>query len=93
MVAEKPSIALSITEALCGKNFLKKTGPAKGIPIYSFKGIFKGHQASFKVTSVAGHVYNRDFPIEYQNRQRDAGILFEAPTVRICDKRAKPVAK
>ena len=62
MVAEKPSIALSITEALCGRNFAKRSGPAKGIPIYTFKGHFKGHTANFKVTSVAGHVYNRDFP-------------------------------
>jgi DNA topoisomerase-3 len=68
MVAEKPSIALSITEALCGKNFQKKSGPAKGIPIYTFKGIFKKYQANFKVTSVAGHLYQRDFPQHYQNR-------------------------
>jgi DNA topoisomerase-3 len=93
MVAEKPSIALSITEALCGKNFEKRTGPAKGIPIYTFKGYFKGHQANFKVTSVAGHVYNRDFPINYQDRRKDPVVLFDAPTIRLCDKRAKPVAK
>lgn len=43
MVAEKPSIAESITKALCGKNFSKRSGPAKGIPIYTFKGHFKGH--------------------------------------------------
>ena len=93
MVAEKPSIALSITEALCGKNFSKRSGPAKGIPIYTFKGHFKGHAANFKVTSVAGHVYNRDFPMEYQNRNKDPIILFDAPTIRCCDKRSRPVAK
>ena len=93
MVAEKPSIAQSITEALCGKNFEKKTGPAKGIPIYTFRGHFKGHAANFKVTSVAGHVYNRDFPQEYQNRTKDPVILFDAPTIRNCDGRARPVAK
>ena len=93
MVAEKPSIALSITEALCGKNFSKRSGPAKGIPIYTFKGHFKGHAANFKVTSVAGHVYNRDFPITYQDRRRDPVQLFDAPTIRACDKRARPVAK
>ena len=65
MIAEKPSIALSITEALCGNNFSKRTGPAKGIPIYTFKGHFKGRTANFKVSSVAGHVYNRDFPANY----------------------------
>jgi len=62
MVAEKPSIAKSITEALCGNKFEQRTGPAKGIPIFTFKGHFRGHAANFKVTSVAGHVYNRDFP-------------------------------
>ena len=93
MVAEKPSIALSITEALCGKNFSKRAGPAKGIPIYTFKGHFKGHAANFKVTSVAGHVYNRDFPKEYQDRRKDPVILFDAPTIRACDGRSRPVAK
>ena len=93
MVAEKPSIALSITEALCGKNFAKRSGPAKNIPIYTFKGHFKGHSANFKVTSVAGHVYNRDFPKEYQNRSKDPAILFDAPTVKNCDPRSRPVAK
>ena len=93
MVAEKPSIALSITEALCGKNFSKRSGPAKGIPIYTFKGHFKGHSANFKVTSVAGHVYNRDFPMEFQNRRKDPVSLFEAPTIRNCDRRSRPVAK
>lgn len=93
MVAEKPSIALSITEALCGKNFEKRAGPAKGIPIYTFKGHFKGHTANFKVTSVAGHVYNRDFPKIYQDRRKDPVVLFDAPTIRCCDGRSRPVAK
>jgi hypothetical protein len=44
MVAEKPSIALSITEAL-SSNFVKKTGLSKGIPIYTFGGRFQGIQA------------------------------------------------
>lgn len=93
MVAEKPSIALSITEALCGKNYSQRSGPAKGIPIYTFKGHFKGYPAMFKVTSVAGHVYNRDFPLNYQNRGKDAITLFDAPTIRQCDKRSRPIVK
>ena len=64
MVAEKPSIALSIAEAM-SNNFVLKKGIAKQIPIYTFKGTFQGHPASFRVTSVAGHVYNRDFPLDY----------------------------
>ena len=39
MVAEKPSIALSISEAL-SNNYQKIAGIAKSIPIYTFKGKF-----------------------------------------------------
>jgi hypothetical protein len=39
MVAEKPSIALSIAESL-SNNFEKKMGLSKGIPIYTFSGKF-----------------------------------------------------
>ena len=47
MVAEKPSIALSIAESL-SQNFDKKTGLSKGIPIYTFQGKFQGLPAYFK---------------------------------------------
>jgi hypothetical protein len=45
-----------------------------------------GYNANFRVTSVAGHVYSRDFPMEYQDRRSDPAQLFEAPTVRRLDK-------
>jgi hypothetical protein len=47
MVAEKPSIALSITEAL-SNNFQKKPSAGKSIPVYTFKGNFKGYNATFR---------------------------------------------
>lgn len=65
MVAEKPSIALSIAQALSGGKFDKRTGPAKQCPIYTYSGFFKGHKATFKVTSVAGHIFSRDFPTKF----------------------------
>jgi hypothetical protein len=45
MVAEKPSIALSITEALSGGKFTKGIGLARSLPVYEFNAMFKGHQA------------------------------------------------
>lgn len=39
-----------------------------------------------RVTSVAGHVYNRDFPMEFQDRRSDSLKLFDAPTVRKLDR-------
>jgi DNA topoisomerase-3 len=92
MVAEKPSIALSITEAL-SNNWVRRAGIAKSIPIYTFNGKFKGQSANFKVTSVAGHVYNRDFPLKYNDRRSDAAKLFDAPTERRLDKHSRLVAK
>lgn len=92
MVAEKPSIALSITEAL-SNNWVKRAGIAKSIPLYTFNGKFKGHPASFKVTSVAGHIFNRDFPEQYNNRRTDPTNLFEAPTERKLDRHSRLVAK
>jgi hypothetical protein len=44
MVAEKPSIALSITEAL-SNNFTRGAGK---IPLYTFRRDFKGMPANFK---------------------------------------------
>jgi DNA topoisomerase-3 len=65
MVAEKPSIALSITEALSHGNYSKGSGIARSLPVYVFNAMFKGYKATIKVTSVAGHVFNRDFPATY----------------------------
>ena len=42
---------------------------------------------------MAGHVYNRDFQIEFQNRRSDPLKLFDAPTVRKLDKSSKTIAK
>jgi len=42
MVAEKPSIALSITEALSHGKYSKGKGFSK-LPTYIFSGIFKGY--------------------------------------------------
>lgn len=50
-------------------------------------------QATFRVTSVAGHVYNRDFPLDYQDRRRDPLALFDAPTVRRLDSSSRVIAK
>lgn len=63
MIAEKPSIALSIAEALSGGKYTKGSGPSRSLPVYLFNAMFKGHQAQIKCTSVAGHVFNRDFPV------------------------------
>lgn len=65
MVAEKPSIAKSIVEALGGNNFRTFSGHSKYVKIFEFKGMFKQKEATFKITAVTGHVKTTDFPKEY----------------------------
>lgn len=43
MVAEKPSIALSITEALSKGKYSKGSGIARSLPVYVFSAMFKGY--------------------------------------------------
>lgn len=63
MVAEKPSIAKAIAEALAGKEgFTYRKGICKYCSIYEFKGTMFGKKAMFKVTSVIGHIFTSDFP-------------------------------
>lgn len=52
-----------------------------------------GHTANFRVTSVAGHVYNRDFPPNYQDRGVNPIKLFDAPTIRKLDSSSRTIAK
>lgn len=92
MVAEKPSIALSIATALSGGKFERRTGPAKSCPIFTYSGTFKGHKANFKVTSVAGHIFSRDFPSKFADWSIDPSQLFHAPTVRKLEKQSRAVA-
>lgn len=63
MVTEKPSIARSIAFALSSDPKETK-GVHRPCPVWKFDGDFKGYPATFKVTSVAGHMYNRDFSKE-----------------------------
>lgn len=84
MVAEKPSIAKSIADALSNGKYSQGGGK---MPVYTYTGSFKSHsQCEIKVTSVAGHVFNRDFPSKFQDRRADPEMLFEAPTLRKLEK-------
>ena len=59
---------------------------SKGIsslPVYEFEGEFMGTYANIVVTSVAGHVFNRDFPEQYANwKSVEPQKLFDVDTVR-----------
>ncbi|KAF5190444.1 NRT1/ PTR FAMILY 3.1 [Thalictrum thalictroides] len=54
MVAEKPSIALSIASALSGGRMSTRRGSTD---VHEFDGTFLGYHAQYRVTSVIGHVF------------------------------------
>ncbi|GMH18631.1 hypothetical protein Nepgr_020472 [Nepenthes gracilis] len=81
MVAEKPSIALSIATVLSGGQMSTRRGSTE---IHEFDGNFLRAHAHFKVTSVIGHVFSVDFPATYQDwAVTDPLDLFDAPTLKI----------
>ncbi|CAJ1433993.1 unnamed protein product [Effrenium voratum] len=84
MVAEKPSIAQTLADALSpGHKYSSRTGASPACKVHEYEGDFYGQRAWFKVTSCAGHVYSIDFPPEYNNWDRVEPLtLFGAPTVK-----------
>lgn len=77
MVAEKPSIALSIATVLSGGKLYTRKASTE---VHEFDGMFLGSHAYIKVTSVVGHVFRLDFPPAYQDWNASNPLdLFQAP--------------
>jgi DNA topoisomerase-3 len=84
-VAEKPSIAQSIAKGLCKGNYetLSKVTPIHQFSSPPFPKAPNASKCVHKVTSVAGHVYNVDFPSSYQSWDSvDPADLFHAPITK-----------
>jgi len=90
MVAEKPSIATAIAEALSrGRNgFRQRRGISRALPVYEFTtdAPFLGNgtsKAIITVTSVVGHVFSLGF-VEDRNetRPKDPSEYFHLPVVK-----------
>ncbi|XP_014521718.1 DNA topoisomerase 3-beta isoform X1 [Vigna radiata var. radiata] len=80
MVAEKPSIALSIASVLSRAQMFTRRGSTE---VHEFDGKFLGSPAYFKVTSVIGHVFSVDFPAKYQDwTATDPLDLFQAQVIK-----------
>ncbi|KFG42480.1 putative DNA topoisomerase III beta-1, partial [Toxoplasma gondii FOU] len=84
MVAEKPSIAETIARILSGGNFHKRKGISPVTSVWEFSGSFRGEAVLFKVTSTAGHIYQTDFPRQFNDWEKTNPIeLFDAPVVKV----------
>ena len=91
MVAEKPSIAQAVANALCcGAPVNKRKGISPSAPVFEYDGSFMGTAASFRVTSTVGHMWSLDFGREFNDQGKVQPIeLFEAPTVHLEDPRPR----
>lgn len=94
MVAEKPSIALALAQALSqGAPWAKRRGISPSAPVYEFDGAFAaagGIPVTFRVTSTVGHMFSLDFPPQYNDQNKvDPIDLFDAPTLLFEDARAR----
>lgn len=67
MVAEKPSLALSLAKILSNNTCTSRKGFNGACSIHEYKGKFNGENVNFKMTSVCGHVYSCDFVGKYNN--------------------------
>ena len=89
-MAEKPSIALALANALGNNDVRKRMGIAPRSPVYEYRGDFLGEAACFKVTATHGHIYSFDFGGEYNDWSKHGPReLFSAPVVRTYDSAAQ----
>ena len=83
MIAEKPSIARTISEALSGNKF-KNHKMGRGKCLLTFDGFFQGAKARFTVSAVAGHVYTSDFLRQHNKWDAiDPVELYDVPIVKL----------
>ena len=67
MVAEKPSLALSLAKILSNGNVSSRKGSNGACSIHEWNGKLHGENVLFRMTSVCGHVMSCDFPPKYNN--------------------------
>ncbi|KAL4461084.1 hypothetical protein ABPG72_006463 [Tetrahymena utriculariae] len=79
MVAEKPSIARTIAQALSQQ---VHTSRRNSHEVHYFPSYFFQMPCMIKVTSVVGHLFSTDFTPEYNGNDVDPIKLFDAPTFK-----------
>ena len=79
-VAEKPSVAKTITEILKIDRYMKKPGRSKFNPNFEFETKIRGNRVSMISTSVCGHIKQFQFPIQCRSWHKTKYIsLFTTP--------------
>lgn len=89
MVAEKPSIAKAIADALSHRQPRQRRGISRALPVYEFTtdkflpiNKDKSTRCLVRVTSVVGHVYSLGFDIDQKETQCDPRNYFSLPVTK-----------
>lgn len=83
MVAEKPSLALSIAKFLSRGQMSTRKGLNSACSVHEYNGQFNKEPAKFKMTSVCGHVMTLDFHHKFNNWDAvNPQELFTATTLK-----------
>ncbi|CAF3135019.1 unnamed protein product [Rotaria socialis] len=84
MVAEKPSLALSISQILSHGQLSSRKGFNNVCSVHEWTGRYQSNSsARFRMTSVAGHVFGIDFVPRYNNWDKvDPAELFSGETLK-----------
>ncbi|CEF61010.1 DNA topoisomerase 3-beta [Strongyloides ratti] len=83
MVAEKPSLAKTISGILSNNTAKRIKNNENSPPQFHFKGRFKNFSANFIMTSTYGHIKETTFAKEYTDWRIDDSKLFDCPLVKL----------
>jgi DNA topoisomerase-3 len=67
MVAEKPSLAQSISKILSNNQATSRKGFNGACSVHEWNGRFQNMNCHFRMTSVCGHIMGLDFTSKYNN--------------------------
>ena len=67
MVAEKPSLAQSISKILSNNQVTSRKGFNGACSVHEWNGRFQSMNCNFRMTSVCGHIMGLDFTSKYNN--------------------------
>uniref|UniRef100_A0A0N5BC63 DNA topoisomerase n=1 Tax=Strongyloides papillosus TaxID=174720 RepID=A0A0N5BC63_STREA len=83
MVAEKPTLAKTISGILSNNTAKRSKSHGKDPPQFHFTGMFKDQPANFIMTSTYGHIKGIDFEGRFSDWKIDEYQLFDCPLVKM----------
>jgi DNA topoisomerase-3 len=93
-VAEKPSVARTITEILSDRNFTRSFSYTKFNPVYEFSMNHDGNEQTFIFTSGRGHIMNYVTSEKYAKwNLDDIEEIYDSELVKSVDSSNEPIRR